>query len=292
MNDLIKQNCIYKRNGWYEKSIVTIHEALKLSPASIKLKLDLASSLMHLDRSVEAENLVLQIDSYGSWEAKAHLTLGLIYYNRVDLDNAINNFAKCSRLDKNNSTCQTLLDLCRKIKTSMEDAKNKMYSNKFQEAVDIYVELSNIDLKNNPELLSKLFYKCATAYAKMKNFEIAIDYCTQAIGARKENYAAFFKRARLFFQISKFNESINDCLLAYSIEPKTEVEKLYQQILDAINKTGIVLKIKHNKYATIKHLFKKGDYENAMKELKFSRLLGFNDQETQLKMIRCYLFIG
>lgn len=292
LNNFIKLNSIYKVNSWYEDSIETIHKALKISPASIKLKLDLASSLVYLNRSVEAENVILQIDSYGSWEAEAHLTLGLIYYNRVDLDKAINSFENCSRLDRNNSTCQTLLNLSRKLKTSMEEAKNKMYGKLFNEALVIYVELLKMDLKNNSELLSKLFYKCAITNEKMDNIHETIEYCTLAIDARKENYAAIFKRAQLFFQISKFNESINDCKSAYFIESKVEVEELYQQILEALSNEGMALEIKLNNYDTIIHLFKKGDYEIAMKEMKCFRFFEYNGDETQILMIKCYLFIG
>ena len=75
--------------------------------------------------------------------------------------------------------------------------------NKFYQALEIYLKL--LDEKKND---SKLLYLIGTCYLQISRPDIAISYLEKTIQLDKDNIAAYNNLGGAFFQINKFEKSL------------------------------------------------------------------------------------
>lgn len=109
--------------------------------------------------------------------------------------------------DSNYTRSKELLNKLEHISTKKADGHIKFAANRFAEAIQFYTEaLDSVTFKN--ELLLKLLLNRATAYMKIRNFQLAIDDYDEILRIKPSHLNAMLQRAECHQNSDNYERSI------------------------------------------------------------------------------------
>lgn len=232
----------YKRSfntNNFDECLSLLEEAIKLSPGSIHLQLNRAKCMLWKKCFTEAENITLKIIQSDDANAEAHFVLGTIYYHKDMLQDALRCFEVCLQLSEEHVEAKEMTALLKSIITEDEKASQYIAKKKFDAALLIYQRLLQLDLKQNPIMMSKIYFNCALMNFNQNDFLESMRDSCKALDRNPSYYNALVNRAQCYFNLSNLNDAIADCLAAYEIQQTEEVKSLF---LAAINEAGVKLR--------------------------------------------------
>lgn len=219
----------------YNECLQSIENLLVISSASVKLKLKKAECLSLLSRFDEAKTIVNDIIENDILNAEAFFVLGLIFFYKDDLEKAIVQFENCLRNDQSHQNAKELRNLSKTIKDKKTLANRYFQEKKLLDALDIYKEILEFDLRKNKEITSKLYLNCALVNSALYQIPEGIENCNKAIELNAQYFKAFYKRAQLFYYLGDYYSSLKDCWFAYGLESKKEAKTLFLQAANAMS---------------------------------------------------------
>lgn len=209
----------------YRTCLYQMDNALKISPASRKYQLVRAECLALLGRLDEANDIAITIMQVDSSNADAIFVRGLTLYYGDNLDKGILHFERALTLDPDHKHAKLWRTKAKSLRDKKEKG-NELFKNfKYRDALAMYTEALQVDPLNK-DTNSKLYYNRALVNTKLGKLNDAVIDCTEALKINKSYLKALLKRAKCYYDLEKFEESVADYEAALKMEKTYEIKNL------------------------------------------------------------------
>jgi protein O-GlcNAc transferase len=252
-----------------------------------------AIALNSLKRFEEAKDELNKIKSYKDYECL--VTLGNIYVNEGNSEQAINLYKEANNVKKNNFESKYNLANIYKLQNKVEEAIF-LYKESLKENpgnIDAKINLALTYQENNKineaeeiykELINKKIYKCYINYGVLlefdKNYKKALEIYNKALGKTEEDFKIYLNMGNIYMKLGDNQSAENSYRLSrqanvnyYEADINLAVlkykERKYQEAIK-INNNLIIKGIKDKKiYCNLGNIYKEiGDKENSYSSYK------------------------
>lgn len=206
----------------YRTCLFHVDSALHIATACQRLKLLKAECLALLGRYSESNDIALNMMKSDITNCDAIYVRGLILYYQDSLDKAITHFERTLQLDPDHKKAKTMRTKAKNLKERKEQGNELFKSGKYREANTIYSEALQVDTLNT-EVNSKLHYNRALVNTKLGNLSEAIADCTDALKMNQNYLKALLKRAKCYYDVENYEESVKDYEVAYKMDKTNDV---------------------------------------------------------------------
>lgn len=207
----------------YRTCLYNLDSALKIAQASQRYKLLKAECLALLGRIEEANDIAIGIMKIDSSNCDAIYVRGLTLYYSDNLDKGIMHFERTLQLDPDHKKAKLMRTKSRTLKDKKEQGNECFKTGKYRDALTIYSEALSIDPLHK-EINSKLYYNRALVNTKLGNLNDAVRDCTEALKINDKYVKALLKRARCYYDMENFEESIKDYETALKLDKSMETK--------------------------------------------------------------------
>lgn len=212
-------------NGDYRTCLYHTDTALKVAPACRKYQLLKAECLALLGRIQEANDIAISIMQRESSNADAIYVRGLTLYYGDNLDKGIVHFERALVLDPDHKKAKLMRQKSKALKEKKEKGNELFKAGKHREALVMYNEALAIDPLNK-DTNSKLYYNRALVNTKLANLKEAVTDCNEALKINEKYLKAILKRAKLYYDLEKYEECVRDYETALKMEKTQEIKNL------------------------------------------------------------------
>lgn len=207
----------------YRTCLFHIDSALKIAQACQRLKLLKAECLALLGRMEEANDIAIGIMKIDSTNCDAIYVRGLTLYYSDNLEKGIMHFERTLVLDPDHQKAKIMRIKSKNLRDRKEEGNESFKAGKYREALSIYTEALSIDPLNK-EINSKLYYNRALVNTKLSNLNDAVRDCTEALKLNDKYVKAILKRARCYYDLENFEESVKDYEAALKLDKSMETK--------------------------------------------------------------------
>ena len=255
---------IYTKLYIGNKALVLLNKALSLlkqqddpeHTQELKILNCRGKCLIFLNRFDEAIETYQKINSYEA-NAKNYLKIGVCYYNKQNIDEAINNYNKAIELNPVYTEAYFNKGIC------LCNQKKK------EEAIEVFnkaIEISNND--------AELYLNRGYCYFAINNFRKAIKDFNKAIELRPNFSEAYIRKAACYQEMKKEEEALIEYKHAIEINDLHSKPMLFQAALYVSN----YYKLKNNYEEALPYILKCAEYDEE------NELAQFNAGIAQMKM--------
>uniref|UniRef100_A0AAQ4Q1L4 J domain-containing protein n=1 Tax=Gasterosteus aculeatus aculeatus TaxID=481459 RepID=A0AAQ4Q1L4_GASAC len=205
--------------------VFCMDRALALASACHRFKIIKAECLALLGRYPEAQSVASDILRMDSTNADALYVRGLCLYYEDCIDKAVQFFVQALRMAPDHEKARLACRNAKALKAKKDEGNQAFKSCSYQAAYQLYTEALTID-PNNIKTNAKLYCNRATAGAKLKKLNEAIDDCTSAIKLDDTYIKAYLRRAQCYMNTEQYEEAVRDYEKVYQTEKTSEHKHL------------------------------------------------------------------
>uniref|UniRef100_A0A8C6Q4U4 DnaJ heat shock protein family (Hsp40) member C7 n=1 Tax=Nothobranchius furzeri TaxID=105023 RepID=A0A8C6Q4U4_NOTFU len=244
----------------FRKVVYCMDRALASASACHRFKILKAECLALLGRYPEAQSVASDILRMDSTNADALYVRGLCLYYEDCIDKAVQFFVQALRMAPDHEKARLACRNAKALKAKKEEGNKAFKNNNFEAAYLLYTDALMID-PNNIKTNAKLYCNRATAGAKLKKVNKAIEDCSNAIKLDDTYIKAYLRRAQCYMDTEQYEEAVRD------------YEKVYQT----------------EKTSDHKHLLKKAQLElKKSKRKDYYKVLGVGKNATEDEIKKAY----
>ncbi|MEQ2267786.1 DnaJ subfamily C member 7, partial [Xenotaenia resolanae] len=181
----------------FRKVVYCMDRALALAPVCHRFKINKAECLALLGRYPEAQSVASDILRMDSTNADALYVRGLCLYYEDCIDKAVQFFVQALRMAPDHEKARLACRNAKALKAKKEEGNQAFKNCNYEAAYLLYTEALAID-PNNIKTNAKLYCNRATAGAKLKKLNQAIEDCTSAIKLDDTYIKAYLRRAQWY----------------------------------------------------------------------------------------------
>lgn len=222
--------------GDYRTAVYHADSALKLAPASMRVKLLKAEYLALLGRVEEAGDLAVACMQVEPANADAVYVRGLCLYYSDNLDKGLVHFQRVLTLDPDHKMAREMRLRAKNLKERKETGNEQFSGGKYREALDTYTEALAVDALNR-EINAKLFSNRALVNVKLGNLMDAIRDCTSALAINASYLKPLLLRARCQNDMQNYEECVKDYELALKLDKTMQTKNLLKEAKLALKKS-------------------------------------------------------
>uniref|UniRef100_A0A673AJT4 DnaJ homolog subfamily C member 7 n=1 Tax=Sphaeramia orbicularis TaxID=375764 RepID=A0A673AJT4_9TELE len=241
----------------FRKVVYCMDRALALATACHRFKILKAECLALLGRYPEAQSVASDILRMDSTNADALYVRGLCLYYEDCIDKAVQFFVQALRMAPDHEKARLACRNAKALKAKKEEGNQAFKINNYEAAYQLYTEALAID-PNNIKTNAKLYCNRATAGAKLKKLNQAIEDCTSAIKLDDTYIKAYLRRCmQVYYEKVYQTEKTSDhkhLLKNAQLELKKSKRKDYYKVLGVgKNATEDEIKKAYRKRALMHH---------------------------------------
>uniref|UniRef100_A0A8C6SZR1 DnaJ homolog subfamily C member 7 n=1 Tax=Neogobius melanostomus TaxID=47308 RepID=A0A8C6SZR1_9GOBI len=209
----------------FRKVVYCMDRALALASACHRFKILKAECLALLGRYPEAQSVASDILRMDATNADALYVRGLCLYYEDCIDKAVQFFIQALRMAPDHEKARLACRNAKALKAKKEEGNQAFKSYNYDAAYQLYTEALAID-PNNIKTNAKLYCNRATAGAKLKKLNQAIEDCTSAIKLDDTYIKAYLRRAQCYMDTEQYEEAVRDYEKVYQTEKTSEHKHL------------------------------------------------------------------
>ncbi|XP_050100121.1 dnaJ homolog subfamily C member 7 isoform X1 [Anopheles aquasalis] len=209
----------------YRTCLYHCDSALKIAPGSVPCKLLKAECLALLERFDEACDIAITIMQANSTNADAIYVRGLTLYYSDNLEKGLLHFERALMMDPDHKKAKLMRQKAKQLKEKKESGNELFKTGKYREALAVYSDALTLDAQNK-DINSKLYYNRALVNMKLGNLREAITDCTSALSLNEKYLKALMQRAKLYYNMENFEESVKDYETALKLNRTIELKNL------------------------------------------------------------------
>uniref|UniRef100_A0A665TD73 DnaJ homolog subfamily C member 7-like n=1 Tax=Echeneis naucrates TaxID=173247 RepID=A0A665TD73_ECHNA len=209
----------------FRKVVYCMDRALALASACHRFKILKAECLALLGRYPEAQSVASDILRMDSTNADALYVRGLCLYYEDCIDKAVQFFVQALRMAPDHEKARLACRNAKALKAKKEEGNQAFKNNNYEAAYQLYSEALMID-PNNIKTNAKLYCNRATAGAKLKKLNQAIEDCTSAIKLDDTYIKAYLRRAQCYMDTEQYEEAVRDYEKVYQTEKTSDHKHL------------------------------------------------------------------
>lgn len=202
--------------------------ALALASACHRFKILKAECLALLGRYPEAQSVASDILRMDSTNADALYVRGLCLYYEDCIDKAVQFFVQALRMAPDHEKARLACRNAKALKAKKEEGNQAFKNNNYEAAYQLYTEALAID-PNNIKTNAKLYCNRATAGAKLKKVDQAIEDCTNAIKLDDTYIKAYLRRAQCYMDTEQYEEAVRDYEKVYQTEKTSDHKQMLKK---------------------------------------------------------------
>uniref|UniRef100_A0A8C2WMW7 J domain-containing protein n=1 Tax=Cyclopterus lumpus TaxID=8103 RepID=A0A8C2WMW7_CYCLU len=201
--------------------VYCMDRALAVAAACHRFKIIKAECLALLGRYPEAQSVASDILRMDSTNADALYVRGLCLYYEDCIDKAVQFFVQALRMAPDHEKARLACRNAKALKAKKEEGNQAFKNCNYDAAYQLYTEALTID-PNNIKTNAKLYCNRATAGAKLKKLNEAIDDCTSAIKLDDTYIKAYLRRAQCYMNTEQYEEAVRDYEKVYQTEKTSD----------------------------------------------------------------------
>ncbi|XP_062298812.1 dnaJ homolog subfamily C member 7-like [Scomber scombrus] len=209
----------------FRKVVYCMDRALALACACHRFKILKAECLALLGRYPEAQSVASDILRMDSTNADALYVRGLCLYYEDCIDKAVQFFVQALRMAPDHEKARLACRNAKALKAKKDEGNGAFKNCNFEAAYQLYTEALTID-PNNIKTNAKLYCNRATAGAKLKKLDQAINDCTSAIKLDDTYIKAYLRRAQCYMDTEQYEEAVRDYEKVYQTEKTSDHKHL------------------------------------------------------------------
>uniref|UniRef100_A0A8C4EMS0 DnaJ heat shock protein family (Hsp40) member C7 n=1 Tax=Dicentrarchus labrax TaxID=13489 RepID=A0A8C4EMS0_DICLA len=209
----------------FRKVVFCMDRALAVASACHRFKILKAECLALLGRYPEAQSVASDILRMDSTNADALYVRGLCLYYEDCIDKAVQFFVQALRMAPDHEKARLACRNAKALKAKKDEGNQAFKNNNYDAAYQLYTEALTID-PNNIKTNAKLYCNRATAGAKLKKLNEAIDDCTNAIKLDDTYIKAYLRRAQCYMNTEQYEEAVRDYEKVYQTEKTSDHKHL------------------------------------------------------------------
>ncbi|KAF6724967.1 DnaJ-like protein subfamily C member 7 [Oryzias melastigma] len=209
----------------FRKVVYCMDRAIALAPTCQRFKILKAECLALLGRYPEAQSVASDILRMDATNADALYVRGLCLYYEDCIDKAVQFFVQALRMAPDHEKARLACRNAKALKAKKEEGNHVFKNCSYDAAYQLYTEALAID-PNNIKTNAKLYCNRATAGAKLKKFDQAIEDCTNAIKLDDTYIKAYLRRAQCYMDTELYEEAVRDYEKVYQTEKTSEHKQL------------------------------------------------------------------
>lgn len=193
----------------YSQVLLNSADLLQQSPAFTAarvLQCDAMIGLRQFDRAKALANDLYKQEPRNSEVLRVR---GLTHYYTGNIENARSHFSEVLRFDPDNKGCAGLLRMMRRLEAKKAEGNDAFKAGRNQAAVEAYTEALEID-PLNVEYNSILHSNRSAAYAKLGQWQQALDDADRCLSGKPTFVKAKVRRAQCLLELKRFEESIRE----------------------------------------------------------------------------------
>uniref|UniRef100_A0A8D3CJE8 J domain-containing protein n=1 Tax=Scophthalmus maximus TaxID=52904 RepID=A0A8D3CJE8_SCOMX len=209
----------------FRKVVYCMDRALAVASACHRFKILKAECLALLGRYPEAQSVASDILRMDSTNADALYVRGLCLYYEDCIDKAVQFFVQALRMAPDHEKARLACRNAKALKAKKDEGNQAFKINNFEAAYQLYTEALMID-PNNIKTNAKLYCNRATAGAKLKKLNQAIEDCSSAIKLDDTYIKAYLRRAQCYMDTELYEEAVRDYEKVYQTEKTSDHKQL------------------------------------------------------------------
>uniref|UniRef100_A0AAX7SP57 J domain-containing protein n=1 Tax=Astatotilapia calliptera TaxID=8154 RepID=A0AAX7SP57_ASTCA len=212
----------------FRKVVYCMDRALALASACHRFKILKAECLALLGRYPEAQSVASDILRMDSTNADALYVRGLCLYYEDCIDKAVQFFVQALKMAPDHEKARLACRNAKALKAKKEEGNQAFKNNNYEAAYQLYTEALAID-PNNIKTNAKLYCNRATAGAKLKKVDQAIEDCTSAIKLDDTYIKAYLRRAQCYMDTEQYEEAVRDYEKVYQTEKTSDHKQMLKK---------------------------------------------------------------
>ncbi|XP_037943831.1 dnaJ homolog subfamily C member 7-like [Teleopsis dalmanni] len=183
--------------------------AMKCAPGCIRYRILHTECLAYMkqsDMAVRDAASVLHTDCNCSG---AHYVTGLSSYFKSYQHMGVDRCKHVLLLSPEHKKSQQFVEKIQKLNELKERGNQVFMQYKFHEAIALYTQGLNLD-KDDMTFSYKFLHNRALGYYNLRDYEKAIDDCTNALILRREYFKAYILRGRCYNKLGMYKDSVAD----------------------------------------------------------------------------------
>lgn len=174
-----------------------------LLTAEAQLKMNNSNSLG------KAQDLAIGLLRENSQDPDAMLIRARAFYASGETEQALKLLKMCLGLDPDMKAAVKLLRIVQKLTRMKEEGNNAYKAKDYQKAIELYGQALAVD-PSNKDMNAKILQNRAQTYMSLKDYEAAINDCTEALRLDPGYVKAMKMRAKAYGAVDKWEDAVRD----------------------------------------------------------------------------------
>lgn len=174
-----------------------------LLTAEAQLKMNTANSLG------KAQDIAIGMLRENSQDPDAMMIRARAFYASGETEQALKLLKICLGLDPDMKAAVKLLRMVQKLTRTKEEGNNAYKAKDYQRAIELYGQALDVD-PSNKDMNSKILQNRAQTHMNLKNYDSAIEDCTEALRLDPGYVKALRVRAKAYSAVEKWEDAVRD----------------------------------------------------------------------------------
>ncbi|RTG81321.1 DnaJ subfamily C member 7 [Schistosoma bovis] len=249
-----------------------ITKCIELAPASLSFNLQKLNILIQLKRFSEAKILVENLLHSHSSSVDLLFYRGLCLYYLDHLDKAIVHFQHVLRLHPDHIETQKVYKRAKNLLKYKEEGNTFIHDHKYSQALEAYTKALEVD-PSHDMINAKLYCNRACALFYLDRFDEALNDCDNAISLEPNYLKARIRRARCYSSLEEYEKAVEEWTAVVKLDGSQENKKSLQAAKSALS-------VSQRDYYKILGLKKNASSDDIKQAYRKSALLYHPDRHT------------
>ncbi|CAH8598638.1 unnamed protein product [Schistosoma haematobium] len=256
----------------FRHALHLITKCIELAPASLSFNLQKLNILIQLKRFSEAKILVENLLHSHSSSVDLLFYRGLCLYYLDHLDKAIVHFQHVLRLHPDHIETQKVYKRAKNLLKYKEEGNTFIHDHKYSQALEAYTKALEVD-PSHDMINAKLYCNRACALFYLDRFDEALNDCDNAISLEPNYLKARIRRARCYSSLEEYEKAVEEWTAVVKLDGSQENKKSLQTAKSALS-------VSQRDYYKILGLKKNASSDDIKQAYRKSALLYHPDRHT------------
>ncbi|CAH8581453.1 unnamed protein product [Schistosoma curassoni] len=218
----------------FRHALHLITKCIELAPASLSFNLQKLNILIQLKRFSEAKILVENLLHSHSSSVDLLFYRGLCLYYLDHLDKAIVHFQHVLRLHPDHIETQKVYKRAKNLLKYKEEGNTFIHDHKYSQALEAYTKALEVD-PSHDMINAKLYCNRACALFYLDRFDEALNDCDNAISLEPNYLKARIRRARCYSSLEEYEKAVEEWTAVVKLDGSQENKKSLQAAKSALS---------------------------------------------------------
>ncbi|KAK4470387.1 hypothetical protein MN116_005947 [Schistosoma mekongi] len=218
----------------FRHALYLITKCTELAPASLNINLQKLHVLIQLKRFTEAKNLVENLLHSHDSSVDLLFYRGLCLYYLDHFDKAISHFQHVLRLHPDHVEAQKVYKRAKNLLKFKEEGNTFIHDHKYSQAFESYSKALEIDPLHDI-INAKLYCNRACALFYLDRFDEALNDCDNAISLEPNYVKARIRRAKCYSSLGEYEKSVEEWTTVVKLDGSRENKKSLQAAKTALS---------------------------------------------------------